>query len=360
MKTSRQAIIHFPEGIDIRKNEPMKAHTTFHVGGPADYFVRPQTVDGLRETLVMAQKNAIPCTIMGSGSNFLVRDHGIRGIVISLAKLTEDLAIEPHKPRPDIEKKRENPRPIISADTTEKTAFFSHDTNKIDAYRVTASAGMQLSALCKKTMALKLEDLSFAAGIPGTVGGAIMMNAGTGLGTISRHLHSIEILDGHGNVKTLEKCDLKFSHRTLHFPDGMDKDKKLNSKCPERKRFSKTSPIILNATFLLTKGNSDKLNAAWQDLMDRRKASQPTGVACAGCFFKNPDDGNPAGWLIDQAGLKKKRVGGAMVSDIHANFIVNTGNATAKDILDLQDIVQKTVKSRFGITLSPEVIITGE
>ena len=332
MTTSRQTMAHFPEDVDIRKNEPMKAHTTFHVGGPADYFVQPQTVEGLRQTLVMAQKNEIPYTIMGSGSNLLVRDHGIRGIVISLAKLPRDLKIERHKSRPEIEKN--------------------------DAYRVKASAGMQLSALCKKTMALKLENLSFAAGIPGTVGGAIMMNAGTDLGTISHHLQSIEILDGHGKLKILPKCELTFSHRTLRFPDGMDKNP--NFKYPEEKRFPTASPIILSATFLLTQGNPDKLKASWQDLMDRRKASQPTGVACAGCFFKNPDHGTPAGWLIDQAGLKRKRVGGAMVSDIHANFIVNTGNATAKDILDLQEIVKKTVKNRFGITLSPEVIITGE
>jgi len=222
--------------------------------------------------------------------------------------------------------------------------FISRNENET---LVTASSGTILASLCKKIMSHGLEDLSFAAGIPGTVGGAVIMNAGTGTGTISDHLHSIEILEGGGTIRRVERSQLIFSHRKLEF-----KSPDLNSTAP--------SPVILKASFLLKQGSRDKIMTSWQNLMESRKKSQPHGVPSAGCFFKNPATGKAAGALIDSAGLKKRRVGDAMVSDTHANFIVNMGNATANEILTLHDIVRETVKEQFGINLSAEVIIKGE
>ncbi|MBF0201720.1 MAG: FAD-binding protein, partial [Desulfamplus sp.] len=280
-----------------------------------------------------------------------------------------------------------------------------------DKYMVTAWSGALLSRLCKKTMEQGLGDLSFAAGIPGTVGGAVSMNAGTGMGTISDQLHSIEIIDLDGTIKTLGKDQLAFSHRHLAFPGSSIEDGYLSqsgitgkqagitgsrsgitgsrsgitgsrsgitgkniegiepvkeshqlvkkSHEPVKGGNGQNYPIILKARFLLEKGDRQKIMDSWQALMEKRKLSQPHGVPCAGCFFKNPGMGPSAGELIDRAGLKKRRVGDAMVSDIHANFIVNLGNASAADILALGDIITEKVQKEFGVILSSEVILKG-
>ncbi|MBF0229965.1 MAG: UDP-N-acetylmuramate dehydrogenase [Desulfamplus sp.] len=315
--------------IKIEKNVPMRKHTSFKVGGVADYFAKPSS---LEEFMLLIKKfggeklthgtlsnldekkslyeNRMPFTIIGGGTNLLVRDNGIRGLVISLGYMKNEIQIE------DINSKQ---------------------------VKVSASAGTNLSTLCRKTIKLGLEDLSFAAGIPGTVGGAVMMNAGTGLGTISDYLTSIDILDRDNNIKTLDKSELIFSHRKLEFKNFPIK------------------PIILRASFLLTKGSREKVENSWRTLIEKRRASQPHGFPSAGCFFKNPDIGDlSAGQLIDMSGLKKKRVGDAMVSDKHANFILNLGNATASEIITLKDIVKESVFQKFGIMLSEEVIIQGE
>ncbi len=171
-----------------------------------------------------------------------------------------------------------------------------------------------------------------------------MMNAGTGTSTMADHLYSIDILDRSGTIQTLGRSQLIFSHRKLEFPS-----------LPDEK-----IPVILSTSFLLKKGNRATIRASWQTLMDKRKASQPHGLASAGCFFKNPATGKSAGELIDKAGLKNRRIGDAMVSEIHANFIVNLGNATAHDILTLHDIIKQTVKEQFDTNLSAEVVIKGE
>lgn len=330
----------------IRENVPLKPYTSFKIGGPADYFAQPVCSDQLKQIIEIAGKNGIPCTIMGSGTNILVKDRGIRGLVLSLVKMEGEVRIS--------------------------------SLNK-NEFLVKAPAGTILASLCKKTMGHGLEDLSFAAGIPGTVGGAVMMNAGTGTGTISDHLCSIDILNYNGTIHTLNRDQLTFLHRKLEFPSqavkGHDSGqaagkaertiKKISSPCsgssvkPEISKRSFT-PVILTASFVLKKGSRDKVTASWKLLMDKRRVSQPHGLASAGCFFKNPANGKSAGELIDKAGLKNRRIGDAMVSEVHANFIVNLGNATAHDILALHDIVKSTVKREFNITLSAEVVIKGE
>ncbi len=338
----------FPAGIKIEKNVPMKKHTSFKVGGPADYFARPSSLSELihlmrsvgsirvgnmttQRTCSSSDNNIMPCTIIGSGTNILVKDRGIRGLVISLVRMKNGIEME------DV------------------------DSGNV---KVSASAGTILSSLCHKTIKLGLEDLSFAAGIPGTVGGAVMMNAGTGVGTISDRLVSIDILDEDGNIRTLykgykgqENAQLIFSHRKLEFAS------------PFALPFK---PTILRVSFLLTKGSRQKVEESWVALIKKRRASQPHGFPSAGCFFKNPDTAAAkhlveadkpivsAGQLIDMAGLKRKRVGDATVSDKHANFILNLGNATASEILTLKNIVKETVFEKFGVHLTEEVIIQGE
>ncbi|MBF0199725.1 MAG: UDP-N-acetylmuramate dehydrogenase [Desulfamplus sp.] len=338
----------FPAKLNVRMDVPLKPYTSFKVGGPADYFVQPGDMRALGQVVEIARSNGIPCTIMGGGTNILVRDRGIRGVVISLAGFKNEISIQ-----------------------LQSNDHKNNNGNENSQYMVTASAGTILARLCRKTMSEGLGDLSFAAGIPGTVGGAIAMNAGTGTGTISSHLQSIEVLDGDGTIKTVAKDQLYFSHRHLEFSasslgsremqqnDRVKKNGVLKEKNAKAISTAKL-PIILKGSFLLQKTDRQKIMESWQAIMEKRKLSQPHGLPCAGCFFKNPAGGKPAGELIDMAGLKKRRVGDAMVSDIHANFIVNLGNASAGDILALMDIITARVEKDFGIILASEVTIKGE
>lgn len=334
----------FPPGIRVEQNVIMKRHTSFRVGGPADYFARPGSVNELIQLIKSTDSVRMPSIIMGSGTNILVKDQGVRGVVISLVRMKEEIDIENLSPEHSV---------------------------------VSVSAGTRLAALCRKTISHGLEDLSFAAGIPGTVGGAVMMNAGTGAGTISDQLISIDILDQENNLLTLERSQLLFSHRKLTFllphylPSAGEADGKslyLSATSADQKSDSSMGwrdkkrgrPVIVRASFLMKKGSKEKLESAWRSLMESRRVSQPHGIPSAGCFFKNPDTGKSAGELIDMAGLKKKRVGDAMVSDKHANFILNLGNSTAQEILTLKNIVKETVFEKFAVNLSEEVVIQGE
>ncbi|MBF0258465.1 MAG: UDP-N-acetylmuramate dehydrogenase [Desulfamplus sp.] len=318
--SSKSTEMIFPSGMKIEFNVPMKRYTSFKIGGPADYFARPASVEELLQLLRAARNNSIASLVMGSGTNILVKDNGIRGLVISLVKMKNEIEIQ------DI------------------------DTDHVV---LSASAGTILAALCRKTIRDGLEDFSFAAGIPGTVGGAVMMNAGTGIGTISDSLVSIDILDTDNNIRRLDRSQLLFSHRKLDFIS-----RPAISSVNVRQKDSQ--PVILKASFLLRKGNREKVEQSWRTLIKKRKTTQPHGMPCAGCFFKNPDNGKSAGALIEMAGLKKRRVGDAMVSEKHANFIINLGNATAMDIITLKEIVKKTVFEKFSVKLSEEVIIQGE
>ena len=298
--------------LGIKQNESMRKHTSFKVGGPADLFARPRSIDTLKKILDMAKGHELPVTIMGSGTNLLVKDKGIRGIVISMAHLKYPTRITP----------------------------MPHGK-----YRVQPAAGTILASLYRETMNQGIGGIGFAAGIPGTVGGAVMMNAGTPGGTMADVIESIDILDSHKGIITLPRSALEFTHRCLT----------LSPEFPQKQR-----AVLVGATLIMSHQDKKKIKAQWQALLDQRKKNQPIQGAGAGCFFKNPPQGKSAGELIDRAGLKGFKVGDAMVSAKHANFILNTGQATAQEIIDLKQIIEKEVHNRFGIRLESEVKIEGE
>lgn len=300
------------EQLGIRQRESMKKHTSFRVGGPADFFARPESIDALKAVLSMARHHELAITIMGGGTNMLVTDKGIRGLVISLAGLKNALSVTP---------------------------------GEKNAYQVTAAAGMSLAALYRETRRAGIGGLAFTAGIPGTMGGAVMMNAGTAAGTMEDVIHSIDLLDGTNGIVTLEKKDLVFGRRSLDFATNMPA-----TRCP----------ILVGATLLLEKQAPEIIRAHWEELLSQRQHQQPAGTANAGCFFKNPPGAMGAGALIDRCGLKGMRIGDAAVSEKHANFILNRGAATARDILALKQHIEQTVYTRFGIRLENEVKIEGE
>ncbi len=297
----------------LEADVPMAAHTSFRVGGPADLFAMPTSIDTLTRLVRLAGEADVPMTIMGSGTNLLVGDRGIRGLVVAITKLRGEL-----------------------------------DIRKIDENKsvVTAFSGTILASLFNQTMAMGLNGLSFAAGIPGTLGGAVMMNAGTNLGAMSDVVSSLDLVTRKGKMVSVPGSQLEFSNKELSFSlvKGLKREK----------------PIIIKVALNLKPGEPETIKKTWDDLLYKRKASQPVHAASAGCFFKNPNAKRPAGLLIDKAGLKGRRVGNAMVSKTHANFIVNLGGATAGDILTLKRIVEQTVLDLFSVTLETEVRIEGE
>lgn len=290
-------------------NESMARHTTFKVGGPADLFFAPATKGELIGVIKRSRDLDIPVILVGSGTNLLVRDRGIRGLVVTTKRMNKDLDL---------------------AITTDPEGT------------ITASSGVILGAAARFAMDRGMAGFEFCAGIPGTVGGAVMMNAGTSLGTIADILVSLEVVSGDGKIITIDRSELSFAHRKLMF-DSLD-----------------PCMFVLGARFRVFAGDKQQIRDRWLSLLELRHASQPGKVASAGCFFKNPDGGMPAGLLIDRAGLKGQRFGNAMVSKIHGNFIVNLGGATALEILTLKRIVQDEVRKKFNVDLKPEVKIEGE
>ncbi|MFH2045746.1 MAG: UDP-N-acetylmuramate dehydrogenase [Pseudomonadota bacterium] len=297
----------------VKFDEPMSKHTYFKVGGPAKAFVTPESTEQLYKLISWSQENNIPYIVIGDGSNLLVSDNGIQKIVIVLSKCLNRISI--------IKKEKES-------------------------VLITAMAGVRIQTLCRFAIEEGLSGINFALGIPGTIGGAIMMNAGTHFGSISDILESINIMQSSGDILKLEKDDIDFSYRGLSL-----------------KRKIKTSdsrdPIILEGSFMLKKSDAIELKKEAELILKKRNESQPAKSASAGCFFRNPLTGKTAGELIDMADLKGARIGGAEISGKHANFIVNTGNASASDILSLMKLVQETVFNKFNINLLPEVKIVG-
>lgn len=301
-------------GTHVTFDEWMLKHTSLQVGGPADVYVLPKTQEQLFELIGWAVHKKYPYLIIGEGTNLLVKDKGIRAIIICLKKCLNDIT------KTDLGKNR---------------------------YRVHAMAGASLKSLCRVALRNGLTGMNFAMGIPGTIGGGIKMNAGTSLGAMENVLETIRILHPDGKTQTLEKKQLNFSYRNLWLignGNGLPWE----------------SPIILDGCFMLNQTNDPELKIEAKRLLEDRKKKQPIGWPSAGCFFKNPSSGQPAGFLIDQAGLKGKRKGNAMISTNHANFILNMGNATAADILWLMDYTQEEVLKRFNVNLEPEVKIVGD
>lgn len=296
-------------GDRVRFDEPMAVHTTFRVGGPADVFLEARNEKEMIFLVRWLKKNDLPGFIVGGGSNILVRDRGIRGVVIAMKKSLAE----------------------ISACGTDV---------------ISAMAGAGMNALCRFAIKKAMAGLSFALGIPGSVGGAIRMNAGAWGKSMGDVLKSVRVIDPDGDIDSLDKGDLNFSYRSLAFND------------PDRGDLS--SYIILEGRFSVFRRDPEILKAEADELLSARKASQPAGLASAGCFFKNPSNDKPAGKLIDLAGAKGLCFGDAQVSLKHANFIVNRGGASADDILRLMSMVQETVYHKFKILLEPEIKIVGD
>ncbi len=289
----------------VRANEPMHRHTSFKIGGPADLFALPATIDQLQAVIKKAGELGIPVSVFGSGTNLLISDNGIRGLVVATGRLKSGIRI---------------------------TRSDSHHT------LVSADAGERLAGLCRFANENGLSGLEFAAGIPGTVGGALAMNAGTPHGQMADIVLSLELLDpSSGKVHSAARPALDFVYRRLN-----------------------TNSIILSGCFEFVNALPEQVQAAYRQHLEKKQLSQPVQAASAGCFFKNPDHAPPAGKLIEEAGLKGKKVNGAMVSPLHANYIVNLGNATCKDVIQLQKIIQNEILTKYGIHLDTEVRVEGE
>lgn len=300
-------------GQNVKFDEPMSKHTYFRIGGPVDALVRPRRRKDLIDLIIWAGQTQQPYMVIGDGTNLLVRDAGIRGLVIMLRKCLNNIS------RLD----RDDDTTIISA-----------------------MAGTRLQALCKFAIESGLEGMNFAIGIPGTVGGGIVMNAGTAAGSMESVLVSIEVMLPSGERLAIERDQLVFKYRNLSLKNGTSNGD-----------LEKT--IILEGHFRLRPSDTRYLEKEAREMWNKRRMAQPLNYASAGCFFKNPASGKTAGELIELAGLKGKRVGGAEVSSKHANFIINTDNATAADVTALMEIVQETVSQIFNIELKPEVKIVG-
>ncbi len=300
-------------GGNVRFNEPMANHTSLRVGGPAEALVVPENIESLKALIEWSWHRQLPYLIIGDGTNLLVKDSGIGGIVIVLTRCLNTI--------------------------TQKD---SHTQDVI----VNAMAGARMRTLCRFAIGHGLEGMNFAIGIPGTVGGGIMMNAGTNLGSIENVLQSINVLLPTGQTLRLKKEKLKFSYRKLSWDE-------------ELIDVSLGQPVVLDGCFCLQPSDSEKLKKEALVIFKARQQRHPKGFPSAGCFYKNPEAGKTAGELIDLAGLKGKSIGGAEISSKHANFIINRQNATAADFLALMEFVEETVFNLFNIKLEREVKVVG-
>lgn len=284
----------------IFEKEPMKQHTTFRVGGPADVLVTP-SAEELPEIVALCQKFGVPYYIVGNGSNLLVGDKGIRGVVIEMTSRMGDIVCE--------------------------------------GETVIAGAGASLGRVAAKAAEEGLTGMEFAAGIPGTVGGAVVMNAGAYGGEMKDIITSVLVMDEFGEKKELSARELDFSYRHSCIPE---------------KRY-----IVLRITMRLRKGCTDEIRAKMAELREMRISKQPLEYPSAGSTFKRPE-GYFAGKLIMDAGLRGFQVGGAQVAEKHCGFVINKDNASAADIYRLMQEVTAKVEAEFGVTLEPEVKMLGE
>ncbi len=285
----------------VFRNADMGDFTSFRTGGKAELLVIAESIDELECIFSSVKEAGADYMFFGNGSNVLVRDGGFEGLIIKLG------------------------------------AAFSQI--EISGNTVKAGASALLSSVAREAQANALTGFEFASGIPGSVGGAIFMNAGAYDGEISQILKSALVRDAEGRIVTMKADEMELSYRHSRFQSGQE--------------------IILEAEFELAQGNSDEILARMKELAAKRNSKQPVNLPSAGSFFKRPA-GNFAGKLIQDAGLKGLSVGDAQVSPLHAGFIVNNGHATATEITELMKIVQNTVFDRFGVMLEPEVRIIGK
>jgi len=285
----------------VLANAPMKQHTTWRVGGPADLLVIPQTVKDVHETLLFTKHHRLPLMAIGNGSNLLVLDGGIRGVVL---KLSGGL----------------------------KSQY-------LDGNFLVAEGGAMLPSLARMALNNSLSGLEFAVGIPATLGGAIVMNAGAFGQDIGSLISQVEVIDFEGKQQVLSRDELTFGYRKSSLQDK--------------------NMIILRATLQLKAGKKEDIAASMEAKLSFRNNTQPLEYPTAGSVFRNPV-GDYAGRLIEAAGLKGHSIGDAVISTKHANFIINRGNATGGEILTLIRTIQERVFEREGVMLVPEVLIVGE
>ena len=285
----------------VLTDEPMKQHTTFKIGGPADYFLVPETGEEVGEIIKICRKTDTPYFILGNGSNLLVGDGGYRGAVIQVYR-------------------------NMSAVTVEGTT-------------ITAQAGALLSAVAAAAKNASLTGFEFAGGIPGTVGGAAVMNAGAYGGEMKDVLVEVTVMDAEGKIFAISAEKLELGYRTSVI--------------------KKAGYIVLEAKIRLKEGDQEAIRERMKDLTIQRTTKQPLEYPSAGSTFKRPE-GYFAGKLVMDSGLRGYQVGGARISEKHCGFVINAGDATAKDVRTLMDNVRDIVYEKYGVTLEPEVKFLGE
>ena len=285
----------------ILVDEPMSRHTTFRVGGPADFFVTPKAKEEVRDVIRICKEAGMPYYIIGNGSNLLVSDAGYRGVIVQIYKEMNEV--------------------------------------KVEGDLVKAQAGALLSGIAAKALAAELSGFEFASGIPGTIGGACVMNAGAYGGEMKDVLESVTVLTGEGKIIELGRNELELGYRTSVI--------------------AKKGYIVLGAVLKLERGDGEKIKTYMDELKEKRVTKQPLEYPSAGSTFKRPE-GYFAGKLIEDAGLRGFQVGGAQVSEKHCGFVINRDHATAADIMELMRQVQIRVKENSGVDLEPEVKRLGD
>ncbi len=288
-------------GLTVGRDEPMARHTSFGLGGPADMLVIPEDVSALSRLVRRLADVEVETLYIGNGTNLLVRDGGIRGVVVKIAGAL--MGITP------------------------------------DEHRLVSGAGESLAAICHYAAQRGLSGLEFAAGIPGTVGGAIVMNAGANGGEMAQVLDWVEAVNPTGQVEHHPRAELDFDYRRSQFQGG---------------RW-----VVTRVAVALSPAAPNQVRYRMYEAVEERCQRQPVSECSAGCIFKHPP-GDYAGRLLEETETKGMRVGGAMISPKHANFIVNTGEATAADVLELIRHVQEKVEEKFGVRLDTEICICGE
>ena len=285
----------------VRREEPMSRHTTFRIGGPADYFICPDTAEQIRQILEICRAEDIPWFILGNGSNLLVSDQGYRGVVIQIYKNFQNIEVQ-------------------------------GETLKVQA-------GALLSGIASRALQVGLAGMEFASGIPGTLGGAVVMNAGAYGGEMKDVLEEAFLLDQEGSMLTLKTEELEMGYRTS--------------------RVKKEGMIVLGASLKLQRGDREAIRGRMEELKEQRCSKQPLEYPSAGSTFKRPE-GYFAGKLIMDAGLRGFTVGGAQVSEKHCGFVINRGGATAEDVRTLIQKVQEKVWEQFQVRLEPEIRFLGD
>ena len=282
-------------------DEPMSQHTTFRIGGPADVFVMPENYEQIREVLRLCKEEKLPFFVLGNGSNLLVSDSGYRGVIIQMDRNMEEI--------------------------------------RLDGEEIHACAGALLSSVAVAARNASLTGFEFAGGIPGTIGGAAVMNAGAYGGELKDVLKEVTVMTREGEILTIPAEKMEMGYRTS---------------------IIKTAGyLVLEAVISLKKGDEEAIRATMKDLSERRTEKQPLDYPSAGSTFKRPE-GYFAGKLIMDSGLRGYRVGGAQVSEKHCGFVINAGGATAEDVRTLMEHVIEVVREKYGVTLEPEVKFLGD